>query len=64
MFAQLQNTARKFGLLFHALLISLVTLITGCDENVTWRDVGTDSKDSDHSQNQGSAQDVGNVQVR
>ena len=56
MFVRFKFRARKFGLFLRAVLFALMTMLTGCDEKVAWRGVGTDSKDADHSADQQAPQ--------
>ena len=52
MFVRFKFKARKFGLFLRAVLLTLLAMLTGCDEKVAWRGVGTDSKDTDYSPRQ------------
>ena len=45
MINQFRLIARRGGRWFRVALISLLTLISGCDDRVAWKGVGTDSKD-------------------
>ena len=56
MFDQLKIICRKHGRILLAALVALIAAITGCDEKVAWRGVGTDSKDADHSADQQAPQ--------
>ena len=52
MFVRFKFKARKFGLFLRAMLLTLLAMLTGCDEKVAWRGVGTDSKDAERSPDQ------------
>ena len=56
MFVRFKFKALRFGLFLRAVLLTLLAMLTGCDEKVAWRGVGTDSKDADHSADQQAPQ--------
>jgi len=63
MFARFLFQVRQFNQFLRVVLIALVAMLTGCDEKVEWKGVGTDSKDVDPSPDQ-NARNVSNVEPR